>query len=348
MPTIVSGIIGTWNAPISNATIGNTTYTFTPDPGQCATTATMTISVFAPNIAPVPTQIAPLCQNAPITVSLPTTVSGIIGTWNAPISNATIGNTTYTFTPDPGQCATTATMTISVFAPNIVPTFVQQADICQGDSLPVLTISSNNASGSVSGTWSTTATNTSTAGILTYNFVPNIGQCATAATLTINVIANPVFAISGACQGGAYTLEAASSGAGSTYQWFKNGVALSETDSTIVITKIDTYKCIITENGCTSEQIITPTDIICSVQKGVSPNGDGKNDEFDLSSFDVSKLEIFNRYGMIVYSKSGYKKEWFGQTDAGEMLPDGTYYYVINLNKGETKTGWVYINKASN
>ena len=130
-------------------------------------------------------------------------------------------------------------------------------------------------------------------------------------------------------------------------------IAASEGDAktggiVVVITQIDTYKCIITENGCTSEQIITPTDIICSVQKGVSPNGDGKNDEFDLSSFDVSKLEIFNRYGMIVYSKSGYKKEWFGQTDGGEMLPDGTYYYVINLSKGDTKTGWVYINKVAN
>jgi gliding motility-associated-like protein len=72
------------------------------------------------------------------------------------------------------------------------------------------------------------------------------------------------------------------------------------------------------------------------------------NDYFDLSSFDVNQLEIYNRYGMRVYKQANYKKEWFGQTDGGEMLPDGTYYYVINLKVGEGKTGWIYINKQNN
>lgn len=83
----------------------------------------------------------------------------------------------------------------------------------------------------------------------------------------------------------------------------------------------------------------------CTIQKGISPNGDGLNDNFDLSSYNVSKLEIFNRYGRKVYNKSNYVDEWYGQANNGNDLPTGTYYYVIEFNGLPTKTGWIYINR---
>ena len=91
-----------------------------------------------------------------------------------------------------------------------------------------------------------------------------------------------------------------------------------------------------------SEDVIVES---CTIQKGISPNNDGLNDNFDLSGYNVSKLEIFNRYGTVVYSKSGYEDEWYGQSDNGNELPDGTYYYVIDFSDDETKTGWIYINR---
>jgi gliding motility-associated-like protein len=57
---------------------------------------------------------------------------------------------------------------------------------------------------------------------------------------------------------------------------------------------------------------------------------------------DVRNLEIFNRYGLKVYSMPNYKK-WKGQTNKGEELPSATYYYVIEFNNGQTKTGWIYL-----
>lgn len=83
----------------------------------------------------------------------------------------------------------------------------------------------------------------------------------------------------------------------------------------------------------------------CSIPKGISPNGDGLNDSWDLSAYNIKKVEIFNRYGTKVYSKSNYEKEWFGQSDSGNELPDGTYYFVIDFTDLETKTGWIYINR---
>ena len=58
-------------------------------------------------------------------------INGITGTW-APALNNT-ATTTYTFTPAAGQCANTATMTITVNA-KTDPTFTQVPAICTGDN----------------------------------------------------------------------------------------------------------------------------------------------------------------------------------------------------------------------
>ncbi len=83
----------------------------------------------------------------------------------------------------------------------------------------------------------------------------------------------------------------------------------------------------------------------CPIQKGISPNGDGKNDRFDLSQHGVNSIVIYNRYGAEVFAFQGaYTDQWYGQDKGGKALPDGTYYYVV-IAHGKTKTGWVQINK---
>ena len=62
-------------------------------------------------------------------------------------------------------------------------------------------------------------------------------------------------------------------------------------------------------------------DVACTIQKGISPNGDLKNDNFDLTGMNVTKLSIFNRYGQEVYSRNNYVNEWHGQTNSGDELP---------------------------
>ena len=81
------------------------------------------------------------------------------------------------------------------------------------------------------------------------------------------------------------------------------------------------------------------------IPRGISPNGDGLNDQFDLSALGVKKLEIFNRYGQEVYNKSNYTNEWTGKGSNGDELPTGTYFYMIERTNGESKTGWVYLNR---
>ena len=101
----------------------------------------------------------------------------------------------------------------------------------------------------------------------------------------------------------------------------------------------------VSNDGCEMSKNVVVEDIYCSIQKGISPNNDGKNDYFDLVSMNVDKLSIFNRYGQEVYTKNQYKNEWHGQSNKGDELPSGTYYYVIERSNGEASTGWIYINR---
>ena len=67
--TSKNGITGTWSpATINTATVGTTTYTFTPAAGQCGTTATMSI-VISTGVTPTFTQIGPLVSECNCTCS---------------------------------------------------------------------------------------------------------------------------------------------------------------------------------------------------------------------------------------------------------------------------------------
>lgn len=109
---------------------------------------------------------------------------GISGTWSPEIN--TSETTTYTFTPDIGECALTTTITIFINS-RVLPTFTQVPPICAGETLSALPTISNNG---IIGSWSPALNNTATT---TYTFTPNEGICALIATLTItvNTIASP-------------------------------------------------------------------------------------------------------------------------------------------------------------
>ena len=83
----------------------------------------------------------------------------------------------------------------------------------------------------------------------------------------------------------------------------------------------------------------------CIFPQGISPNNDGLNDNFDLSDYDVSAIEIYNRNGILVYSKKNYTNEWRGQSKDGNDLPVGTYFYIMRYRDGLEKSSWIYINK---
>lgn len=81
----------------------------------------------------------------------------------------------------------------------------------------------------------------------------------------------------------------------------------------------------------------------CVVPKGISPNGDGLNDGFDIAIFNPIELKIFNRYGMEIFEHGeGYTNQWQGQDKAGRELPTGTYFYIFKTHF-DTYIGYVQL-----
>jgi gliding motility-associated-like protein len=75
-----------------------------------------------------------------------------------------------------------------------------------------------------------------------------------------------------------------------------------------------------------------------------SPNGDGFNDKFVISGLGATEettLEVFNRWGTVVYRSEGryYNNDWDGRANIGAMvsigkeLPNGVYFYVFEVTK---------------
>jgi gliding motility-associated-like protein len=178
------------------------------------------------------------------------------------------------------------------------------------------------------------------------------GGCPQAtATTSFTIIPQINVQLSAICVGPDFTITAlpvagSFNPANATYEWSgPNGYTFGPTSNpSIIISTSGSYTSTVTVNGCryvTTQQV---DGITCSIQKGISPNGDGDNEAFILS--DVKALSIFNRYGTKVYSHGeNYSNQWHGQSESGSELPDGTYYYVITRNSGNSITGWIYINR---
>ena len=72
-----------------------------------------------------------------------------------------------------------------------------------------------------------------------------------------------------------------------------------------------------------------------------SPNNDTYNDFFripGIEGFPNSSVEIFNRWGNLVFQDDDYKGGWDGRMN-GDPVSDGTYYYVLKRSDGENFYG---------
>ncbi len=73
----------------------------------------------------------------------------------------------------------------------------------------------------------------------------------------------------------------------------------------------------------------------------ITPNNDGLNETFTTKTLHLypnATLQIYNRWGKEVYSSPNYQGTWNAQG-----LSNGTYYYLLKTQKGQTFKGWVEV-----
>jgi hypothetical protein len=129
----------------STPNIYTVTYTIAAS-GGCSAFTTNAPVVITSLVVPTFNNVAAICSGGTLTALPTTSLNGVTGTWSPALSNTTIGNTTYTFTPTAGQCATGTNLTITV---NPLPTPVVSgpAPVCQTIGTNYSTYSTPNVAG---------------------------------------------------------------------------------------------------------------------------------------------------------------------------------------------------------
>jgi gliding motility-associated-like protein len=148
-----------------------------------------------------------------------------------------------------------------------------------------------------------------------------------------------------------------------TVIWYNastGGTAYNETD--LLVNGTTYYATLAAQSGCESSTRLEVTvDLtICDdivIPDGFSPNNDGINDTFEIVNLPIVypnfKLEIYNRYGNLLYVGNKNTPNWDGTTTeknlrmGGNVLPTGVYFYILYFNDGIRKDvqGRVYLSR---
>ena len=89
---------------------------------------------------------------------------------------------------------------------------------------------------------------------------------------------------------------------------------------------------------------ITVEDLF--VPSVITPDGDGKNDYFQINAL-IGNVEliIFNRWGNEEYTNRNYLNDWDGRNNEGKELPGDTYFYILKFSNFKTIKGSVLIKR---
>lgn len=339
--------------------------------------AIVSIHFYNAVVPPIINEVGPLCEGSPINISIQNPNLIYHYTWTGPngftatgvrpvFPNATVGMSgTYTVTTNLVNCPSQPLSFELVITPQPEFHFMQEDNkICFGQESTLKVVPDNfgeldadyiwsNENGQVIG-GNSAEVEINAPGL--YSVLVNLNNCSFSKTIQVDENTD-TFSVGAQakCENDHYMLTAFAIGnsfneSNATYVWTGPNSFYATTQSTdITGLESGTYTVVVTnEDGCTTTTSIPVEKSYCIIPKGVSPNGDNKNDTWNLSGLDILRVKIFNRYGTEVYEMNNYVNQWHGQCSDGKLLPTATYYYYIAFRDGKEKTGWVYLNREVN
>ena len=145
-------------------------------------------------------------------------------------------------------------------------------------------------------------------------------------------------------QGNSTLLQGTVSGASVSYFWTPGYNISSTLDLQPLVSPLQdtTYTLhAVSQAGCGSaeDEVFVRVFQKITIPNVFSPNNDGINDVWridGLNTFPESELQVFDRFGRLVFSIKGYTKPWNGTSNTAP-LPVGTYYYILDLKNGLKK-----------
>lgn len=240
--------------------------------------------------------------------------------------------------------------------------------VCQSDSQIDLTNFLDSTANSGGTFFDLNATNLLTGNLLdvsqlntgTYNFQYEIqghASCSLSTALisiTVNEVSIPSAVNQTFCVSDGVTISGLQAGNGLSYNWYDtidSSTPLSF--NTSLIDGDDYFVSAVDSNNCESSRVsITVTllpighvDCDTCIKDGISANGDGMNDEFDLCNLPIAfpnfEINIYNRYGTLVYKGNQNTPLFKGVSNVsltmGKGLPSEIYFYVFDPKDSTTK-----------
>lgn len=263
------------------------------------------------------------------------------------------------------ECPNTDTAYITINQADIAGISYTDTLFCETDPLAVCTIT-----GSISGNFSTMsptelALNTSSGDIdipsstvggpYDVTFI-TIGACPDTMVLNITIFQTPT-ADAGPDQNifGRFETQLAAVpttvGQGVWSITSGSGTLDNPADSTSLIADLQNGETVMTwtvSNGACAE-VSDDMSIFVSeifVPEALTPNGDGNNDFFIINGIEAleNNVEIFNRWGQVVYEAANYQNDWQGTDASGNELVSDTYFYIITAGEEKFK-GFVVLKR---
>ena len=310
-------------------------------------------------------------QEATLTASGATTYSWINGpTQSSFVVSPTSTTSYFVIGTDSNGCIDTVVSIVTVYPLPAAPLAASNSPICAGDTINLLASDANNISYFWFGPNSFTSTTKNTtifdataamSGVYSL-FVKDNNTGCRSDTSTISFLVNSgpsitdLSATRQLCKKD--TLQLSTSTIAASYLWNGPNSFSSTLQNPIILNANDSIVGIFTlivsnSNSCTSQDTISVfidcdniTEIV--VPNVFTPNGDGENQLFKINNAADLKdiqVDIYDRWGLKVYSWNKLNDAWDGKTRSGLECPDGTYFYLINAStlRGKTLTQKGYL-----
>jgi gliding motility-associated-like protein len=91
-------------------------------------------------------------------------------------------------------------------------------------------------------------------------------------------------------------------------------------------------------NNCLEDTVFVIATITSECIPNIfTPNGDGQNETWNLENtflYEDSEVRIYGRYGRLIFQSFGYNEAWNGTNNQGKDVPEGVYFYSIEIGHG--------------
>lgn len=269
--------------------------------------------------------------------------TGIVSGWSS--GNAII---TYHTQPDANGCSDYTTFPLHIFsnAPFTIEETIIRAK-CYGDGNGIIAVNIKNGSGNYAYFWQDSSNaqvlTSLTPGTYSVMVTDTKTRCAKIGTfvltqpdsLDIIPLASPDICSKGV---GSATAEVSGGTAPYRFTWSNDS-----TGQELTGLYAGNYEVTVKDdNGCNKRLTVPVRDSSgrIHIHNALSPNNDGFNDVWLIDLIEdnpFNEVQVLNKWGNVIWERTGYRNDWEGVAMNGDKLPDGTYFYIVRLNNPDPK-----------